>query len=431
MIVDPLPTVSAAKRNLPAAGQIERKGRRDAKGLVNGREGRLAFVEIATCHRRKCQVAPTDIVDSVDREGQAAAQVLMSAGNHAVMAQRRVQIEPRGACRGIGPLARADRAVAAIFIGCKQPARCPFAPGQRAILLLEIASVRGSGQTRAGFQAVIVTAQDEVGDAGDRVRAVDRRGAVRYDLDAINSGNRDPRYIDALPNCRIGETATIEQRQGRIAAKAAQVDGRSAANVDAAGVGDIHADPGVLSASEALRDTADNVAQPSLAGIANLFLTDPDDRRSNRGTAQPAPRDDDILPAICRTVITACAGLPHGKAAINRRVGEPGLVEQDAQRFLDGVGTVKRRGLLARHDFAVDQHGDAGLKCQRLERRAQILRRHFKGMALYVLASRDRRARHQRDGSDAVEQIFCVKSNHYPVSPPGHVVAGWRGDAGF
>lgn len=95
--------------------------------------------------------------------------------------------------------------------------------------------------------------------------------------------------------------------------------------------------PGVLAASEALRNTADDIAKASLAGIANLFLTDPDDRRCNRGPTQPAPRDDDILPIICRTAVTACAGRPHGKAAIDRRIGQPGSVEQDAQRFLDGV----------------------------------------------------------------------------------------------
>ena len=93
----------------------------------------------------------------------------MSAGNDAVMAQRRVQVEPRGACRGVGPLARADRSVAAIFIGGEQPARRPFAPGQRAILLLEVTAIRRTGQTCAGFETIIVPAQDDVGDAGDRI----------------------------------------------------------------------------------------------------------------------------------------------------------------------------------------------------------------------------------------------------------------------
>jgi hypothetical protein len=46
------------------------------------------------------------------------------------------------------------------------------------ILLLDITAFGGGPDTRTRLDAVIVAAQDQVGDAADRVRAVERRGAV-------------------------------------------------------------------------------------------------------------------------------------------------------------------------------------------------------------------------------------------------------------
>ena len=224
MIVDPLLAIGARQRDPPIAGEFELERRGDAEGFVDRGEGRLAFVEIAARDCRKGEVVPANIVETVDLEGEAPAKRLVCAREDSVVAQRREQVETRRTIGGIRALARPDCGVAAIFIRRDQAAARPGHARDRTILLLEIAAVGRGGEARAGFQPVIVAPQDDVGNAGDRIRAVDCRRAVGHDFDAVDGTRRDSRHVDALLDRRIGQSMAIEQGKGRVAAEAAQID---------------------------------------------------------------------------------------------------------------------------------------------------------------------------------------------------------------
>src|SRR6185436_15894496 len=64
------------------------------------------------------------------------------------------------------------------------PLQVAESAGDRGALFLAVAVLRRA-VARVHGQALIVLAQDDVDDAGDRVRAVDRRAAVLQDLDPL------------------------------------------------------------------------------------------------------------------------------------------------------------------------------------------------------------------------------------------------------
>src|SRR3546814_12684507 len=84
-------------------------------------------------------------------------------------------------------------------------------------------------ETRARLESLIVALQDDVGDAGDRIRPIDRRSAVRNDLESVDRAQRDRRDVDALSRRAIGQPVPIEQRARRVAAETAQIDSRTPA----------------------------------------------------------------------------------------------------------------------------------------------------------------------------------------------------------
>src|SRR3546814_16767605 len=75
------------------------------------------------------------------------------------------------------------------------------------------------------------------------------------------------------------------QRERRVAAETAQIDRRAAADIDAIRPRDIEADAGLLTPTEALRDRAYDFAERRLARIADIVLTEHDDRRRHRRAA--------------------------------------------------------------------------------------------------------------------------------------------------
>src|SRR3546814_14787343 len=129
-------------------------------------------------------------------------------------------------------------------------------------------------ETRARLESLIVALQDDVGDAGDRIRPIDRRSAVRNDLESVDRAQRDRRDVDALSRRAIGQPVPIEQRERRVAAETAQIDRRSAADIDAIRPRDIEADAGLLTPTESLRDRASDFAASRPARICPPPLTD-------------------------------------------------------------------------------------------------------------------------------------------------------------
>ena len=105
---------------------------------------------------------------------------------------------------------------------------------QRAVLVEAVLDLR--------VQAGEVTAQDDVHHARDRLRAVDRRGAVLEDVDAVDRRDRDrvhagQHFLEA--GDAVGRDApAVDQHQRRAAAQATQRDRRrtrrEAAELDAA-----------------------------------------------------------------------------------------------------------------------------------------------------------------------------------------------------
>ena len=79
--------------------------------------------------------------------------------------------------------------------------------------------------------AAKIPAHHDVDDAGDRVAAVDRRGAVLQDLDPLDGGQRDRVQVDAdLLGAEgvVGQAAAVQQDQRRRRAEAAQRCAREA-----------------------------------------------------------------------------------------------------------------------------------------------------------------------------------------------------------
>src|SRR3546814_11162924 len=83
------------------------------------------------------------------------------------------------------------------------------------------------------------------------------------------------------------------QRERRVAAETAQIDRRAAADIDAIRPRDIEADAGLLTPTEALRDRAYDFAERRLARIADIVLTEHDDRRRHRRAADARSGNDD------------------------------------------------------------------------------------------------------------------------------------------
>src|SRR3546814_15439927 len=121
------------------------------------------------------------------------------------------------------------------------------------------------------------------------------------------------------------------QRERRVAAETAQIDRRAAADIDAIRPRDIEADAGLLTPTEALRDRAYDFAERRLARIADIVLTEHDDRRRHRRAADARSGNDDVVVWDMIGSILRCfrvrfddktAGDEIGRAPCWERVGQ-------------------------------------------------------------------------------------------------------------
>ena len=167
------------------------------------------------------------------------------------------------------------------------------------ILRVAIALAEGA-ELRRGAQPLLLLDGDDVDDAGDRIRTVERRRAGLEDFDAIDHVRRNGVEVDRAGNaagaCAVDEAQTVDQHQGTVGAEVAQVD-RRGTRADAAAVRRIAevatgVDLGVEAAARA-RDALEHVGDRGKAGLSDVCLIDEDDRRILIERVAPDARSGD------------------------------------------------------------------------------------------------------------------------------------------
>src|SRR3546814_5208960 len=130
----------------------------------------------------------------------------------------------------------------------------------------------------------------------------------------ISDWSSDVCSSDLLSRRAIGQPVPIEQRERRVAAETAQIDRRAAADIDAIRPRDIEADAGLLTPTEALRDRAYDFAERRLARIADIVLTEHDERRRHRRAADARSGTHDVV------VWDKIGSIQNGRASCRARV---------------------------------------------------------------------------------------------------------------
>src|SRR3546814_14186839 len=98
------------------------------------------------------------------------------------------------------------------LIGEREAARAPGCPSERTVLLSKISAVGRCAETRARLESLIVALQADVGDAGDRIRPIDPRSAVRNDLESVHLAHRARQALAALSRAPTDKPAPPEPR---------------------------------------------------------------------------------------------------------------------------------------------------------------------------------------------------------------------------
>src|SRR3546814_702818 len=113
----------------------------------------------------------------------------------------------------------------------------------------------------------------------------------------------------ARPESRLSSDFTrhkgiaVDQRQRRIGANTAQVEGRCAIGFDVFIRGALRIpNPGILASAEILRQAARHFAKIGMAGVADVFRCHPDHRDCRGSTRDPRPRHDDRLGVGCGAI---------------------------------------------------------------------------------------------------------------------------------
>src|SRR3546814_13184571 len=100
----------------------------------------------------------------------------------------------------------------------------------------------------------------------NRVGAINCRCSIRNNLDPFDRSDGDRTHVHNRRGTGISEAVAVEQRQGGVRTDAAQIEGRGAIDVSVLiGSALTVSDARILSASEALRQAARDLAERSEA----------------------------------------------------------------------------------------------------------------------------------------------------------------------
>src|SRR5690606_9883332 len=103
----------------------------------------------------------------------------------------------------------------------------PGSPRNLVVLRYAVALVIGA-DLRGGREAFLILFGDDVDDAGDRVRTVDRRCAVLQDFDSLNDARRDRVEVSRSRHARsrraVHPAKTVDQNKRSSGTEIAKVD---------------------------------------------------------------------------------------------------------------------------------------------------------------------------------------------------------------
>ncbi|MNX57737.1 hypothetical protein D3C86_885600 [compost metagenome] len=232
--------------------------------------------------------------DRVDRHAAAVSRIALGAARQRVDVVRTINITIGGATCEITGAQRQFLAVVVLGGSGEVPAVAAGAGHDRDTRLLAFIVGVGRGvELTLNGDAIDIVARDDVHDAGHGVRAVDRRGPVLQDFDALDHGGRqDVQVSRADRTARTGrsDATAVQQQQGAGGAQAAQRQGVRARSA----VGD-EAAVGVV---DLVRAAADGGALQNFRGRGEAgeraFLTGHDlDRRRRVVVVATQTRTDD------------------------------------------------------------------------------------------------------------------------------------------
>ena len=254
---------------------------------------------------------------------------------------------------GIGPVRRGQARPTVIFVGDHRLSARPA--GAEELARDDVLGIAvGSADPELGFGPGEVEPRDDVDDAGNRVRSVDRGGTVGDDLDPLDRRRRNHRNIaEHAREAAERRPVAVQQDKRRSGAEPAQVYARTGRGVEPR-VRVERSSPVALvgRTPEILRDGLGDVLRRGIAAALNRLPID--DRHGRAHRARPADAgsgDDDLARGrslIRWTVIARSDALDQQSVAHPAR-GKARTGEERLDDFRQGIAPVNSgRGLPAK-----------------------------------------------------------------------------------
>ena len=259
---------------------------------------------------------------------------------------------------GIGPVQAAEGVGLLVFerqiAGAVRPASSRQVRGDQVL-----GAAPGRRDPHPAFLAVEGAPHDDVDHAGDRVRAIESRGAVQQDVDPLHRRGRQGRDVGELgPEAGPRQPAAVDQDQGRGGPQPPEVEARSVDGVGAGPVGSRPLDQGRPRPGVVLRQPGEDLRHRGLSPPVERIAAQGDHRGDRRpGLTQKTAGHHDVVdlrgrklrrrrphtaqiedarprlpPIQTRAVQQALQGLVAGEAASQARRGPPlhqGALEED------------------------------------------------------------------------------------------------------
>lgn len=232
-----------------------------AAAVTRPLEGMHAAAHQRAEHRavQRVVVARSRIADAGDLRRRLAAVVVARVG----IAQAAIAVPDRLA---VGQL-QAEHAVEVAPMA---------AADQLHALVVATAALRAAG-LQAEVHPLVLLLEDDVDDAGDRVRTVNRRGAAAEDLDAVDHHARHVGEVDRVDRAVVrdrvvGDAMAVDQHQRVVGTESAQADHVGRRREGAAEILALH-QAGVL------RQLGQHVEHAAVAALVDVLALDDDHRR--------------------------------------------------------------------------------------------------------------------------------------------------------